>query len=122
RRQHDIQLVSDTRCKSHQIAQAQTSPRVEPAQPQATNLEARSPPAHRARGQWRAKPRRATRPDEGPARSCPLSLSVSASRGPLKRDDLPYQAWLVKPGLESALLDGSQDPHRRMQKNSELHP
>src|SRR6266699_4459518 len=122
RRRRCIQCGTATRGKRRPRGQSRTSPRVEPAQPQATNLEARSPPARRARDQWRAKPRRATRLDEGPAQSCPLSLSLSASRGPLKRDDLPYEAWLVKPDLESALLDGSQDPRRWMQKNSELHP
>src|SRR5260370_42211065 len=51
-----------------------------------------------------------------------MTMSLTASRGPLERDDLPYEAWLVKPGFESALLDCGQDSPRRVQEDSELHP
>src|SRR5260370_7869331 len=116
------QCGTATRGKRRPRGQARTSPRVEPAQPQAKNPGARSPPARHARGRWPAKPRRAARLDEGPARSCPLALSMTASRGPLERDDLPCEAWLVKPAFESAPLDRSQDSPRRVQEDSELDP
>src|SRR5713226_5072795 len=51
-----------------------------------------------------------------------LEPSTADSGGPLKRDHLPQQAWLVEPGLESALLHGSQNQRWRVQEDSELQP
>jgi len=41
---------------------------------------------------------------------------------PFEGDHLPHQAWLVEPGLESALFHRGQDERRRVQEDSELHP
>src|SRR5216683_5486691 len=46
---------------------------------------------------------------------------MTAPQGPLERDNLPYEAWLVEPGLQTALLHGDQDQRWLMQENAELH-